>query len=317
MYSFALLILRSESLYHGSAADGTDLQLCTKRMPMEILLQIAVLAASTSQEAYCRFSLVSRDMRKIIEREALPYLPIRLESANTIIAFHKVLVRRPELATRVRHLWIRGARSRQKPKQGYSEPTSQTWRQFKASAFEQLFIINACTRLVSLACSFPVMFLCFRFTRDIFFKHDQLKELTLFENWNLWACFTLEPPVDGPHLFLQLTHLTIFDSVAPHFPAQLFPSLRYFSAEIVPAFPQAALEAFDMNDALKAPLPQTIKDLPRDVLISLFMVDHSERGAKEVTSEDERRWLMRVGNPQFFQWWSARIWGHRDVWTLK
>lgn len=261
-------------------------------------------------------------MRKVVERESLPYLPVRLESPSTIIAFHKLIVNRPELVLRVRHLWLRGARSRQKPKQGYSEPTTQTWRQFKSSAFEQLFIINACTKLVSLACSFPVMFLCFRFTRDIFFKHDQLKELTLFENWNLWSCFTLELPVDGPHLFFQLTHLTIFDSVAPHFPTQLFPSLRYFAAEIVPAFPQAALEAFKTNDVLKAPLPQTIKDLPRDVLISLFMADNTDRGVKEVSTDDGRRWMMRIGNPRFFEWWSARIWGEHnigesDVWSTK
>ncbi|KAF6761756.1 hypothetical protein DFP72DRAFT_958741 [Ephemerocybe angulata] len=280
-------------------------------LPLEIIIQIATIAASSSQEAYCNFSLVSKDMRLIIEKQCLPKLPIRLESTAKIVAFHTLLVARPELAPRIRYLWVRGARSRQRPRQGYSEPTAATWREFKASAFEQLYIINSCTKLVSLACSFPVMFLCFRFTRDIFFKHDQLKELTLFENWNLWTCFGLEPPVDGPHLFLQLTHLTILDGVAPHFPTRLFPSLQCFSAEI----PRTGFEASKVDQIPQAALPEAIQSFPRDIQISLLQVDTTDRGVKGVASDDDRPWQVRVGNPRYFQWWSARIWGNAGVWA--
>lgn len=259
---------------------------------------------------------MSKQLRPIIERECFPHLPIRLETTSKIISFHKLIVARPELATLVKHLWIRGARSKQNPTQGYSEPTSSTWRQFKASAFEQLHIIHSCTKLVSLACSFPVMFLCFRFTRDIFFKHDQLKELTLFENWNLWTCFSLEPPINGPHLFLQLTHLTIFDSVAPYFPTLLFPSLKCFSAEMEPACPQAALQTFKSGEPIRAPLPDRISTFPKDVQVALLLVDRSELGVKKVTSpSDGRDWRVRVGNRKYFEWWAARTVGEAGFWS--
>ncbi|TFK29628.1 hypothetical protein FA15DRAFT_663779 [Coprinopsis marcescibilis] len=277
-------------------------------LPLELVIEVALILGSNYSDCYYTFVRVSRQFKVIMERECLQFLPIRLESPNRIIAFHRFLILRPELAPSIRQLWIRGARSRQKPKAGYSEPTNTTWRQFKSCAFEQMHIINSCTNLVSLGCSFPVMFLCFRFMRgDIFFKHDKLTDLTLFENWNLWSCFLMDPPMEGPNLFLQLTHLTILDGVAPNFPTHLFPLLRYFSAEIYPASRQVALEAFKADKVLEAPLPSNLRRLSQDVNVRLHMVNDSELGIKRVFGEGNRCWEMRVGPPEYFRWWCQRL----------
>ncbi|KAG2011886.1 hypothetical protein CC2G_011954 [Coprinopsis cinerea AmutBmut pab1-1] len=299
----------------GVSAKSDATRACGHDLPLELIIEIVALAGRTSHKSYRNTLLISKALTPLMERACLPHLPIRLESTSKILSFHKLLVARPDLAQRVGHLWIKGGTSRKRPKLGYSEPTPATWRQFKASAFEQLHIIHSCTNLVSLACSFPVMFLCFRFTRDVFFHHDKLKELTLFENWDLWPCFAVDPPVGGPHLFLQLTHLTIVDCVAPQFPAHLFPSLKYFAAELYPVSRHHALAAFRSSKRdSEAPLHQDLRGLATNVNVMLHLGHNAELGVRRIVG-DGREWSVRAGALHHFEWWAQRAAGGEGEWA--
>jgi len=290
------------------------------RLPLELWFEIAVIAAGTSQAAYCQFSLISRRLRDVIEKNSLPHLPIRLESTSAILKFHTMLNKRPKLAQHVRYLWMRSCRSKTSRKDGYSHPTTSTWLDFNRSAFEELDIIHLCTNLRSLACSFPVVFLCYRFSKDVFCHHTNLTNLTLFENWNLWPAFLFTDPGERPSLFSQITELTLHDALAPNFAVGLFPRLGLLSC----AFPPQCLQAWKASKARAPtqtssaalgtvgtstpgvsaiPLPQTISTLPSRVKITFNLPDRADLGIRRIVAEDGQVWTLRVGKPRFFEWW--------------
>lgn len=101
-------------------------------LPIEIFLEILSLAGSQSQATYLALLLASKLFNELVRAECIPFLRIVLSRSAQFPNFNVWLRRYPNLASRVRYLWV--------------VPDSPM------SEAEILLAIASCPNIVSLAC---------------------------------------------------------------------------------------------------------------------------------------------------------------------
>jgi hypothetical protein len=180
-------------------------------LPNEILLEI-ISYGCNSQATYLSHLLINKRFYALVKYDRLPCIPIRINSRSLRPFFEFVTTL--GMAEYVQYLWING--------------TSLLCSE----------IVRACRNLISLACSKKDLYsLCTPLPSDINFRHTQLKELTIFDNWDCWYALQEPPHYYASELFCQITHLRLHDPLSISFTADLLPSLTHFSCSCRPRQP--------------------------------------------------------------------------------
>ena len=154
---------------------------------------------------YPSLVLVSQRCQRLTFHAFLPHMPIKLIFSQQIHSFGLLLLRRPELATLIHHLWVTP----------YKEDL----------LLPCVEIVKKCRNLKSLACNAYVVQESITFRGDDL-SHLECKDLTLLStSTGIWTNLLANP--NGLALFRQLTHLRL---IGDRFPTNIpLPNLTHLS----------------------------------------------------------------------------------------
>lgn len=242
-------------------------------LPIEIVLQIVSICASSSQSSYRALVLTSRTLRDVVRLECIPLVPVTLTTVHQIHAFLDFIAASPELASCIRYLWII-------PSDGTSYEGCR-------------YIVNFCTNVESLACTSTTLFttICgsYRHTKCI---HLTVKDWCIPWKYLQWI---MEPnPV-----FEQLHTLHL---IGPFANSQK-------SHHMPPAFTNLTSASFSYghDDTVEPELYAEILRSPRLQRIAIITTTHGSRRTRLAAKLQEMgpRFTL-VARPR--RWTEAKIW---------
>jgi hypothetical protein len=260
-------------------------------LPPELWEQIAQFASGSSQTSYYSLLLTCRWFYQTTRYPCLSLVPVRI-AARKLSAFSDLVNAQPDIAHRVRYLWITGDPKR------------------VAQA------LASCKNLVALACSGHALIELPPVWGTEQMRHDVLRELTLFDGWERWSGLQPANPTTGPKSSIshQITHLRVHGSLIQGFPTQNFSSLTHFSSSTSPiddiSFPQ------DME------ILNSLPNLKRIVICTYNWKDRppNQQTRDLVEGADERLRIVYFGGGEHgeFEIWSRRTSeGLSSLWTME
>ncbi|THV03888.1 hypothetical protein K435DRAFT_835671 [Dendrothele bispora CBS 962.96] len=255
-------------------------------LPLELVLKILFEAGCNSQSTYRALLLTSRAIHRTVRLDLIPHLPIVLVTQEQVCSFRDLVSKHPEVASRVRYLWMiygRGSRS------------SIQWSG----------ILSHCHEIRALACN-PNMLGAINVTH-----HKRLTNLTILEDL---------PPLIHGALYAQLEHLHIIEGGGGgwehrivHYTIPSFPKLQSMSISLGERSWIPSGHFRDWSNAL---------ELQKLAFVTRV---RSKRSASSISSRVEvckndryavslvyapRRWTEK-------KMWQARVFDRDHVWKLK
>ncbi|KAF5369415.1 hypothetical protein D9758_002825 [Tetrapyrgos nigripes] len=143
-------------------------------LPVELGLKIFIFASCQSQSTYRSLLLTCRSIHNLIRLEIIPLLPITLTSKNQMISFSTLVTKNPEIAPRVRYLWMIAE---------------------VGNCYAWSDILQKCTSIVSLACHSNMLI-----GVDVVSRHTQLRDLTMREILPMYGDQDLYNQIDSLHI---------------------------------------------------------------------------------------------------------------------